>query len=102
MGVSQWHHSTYAAWCRNYGTHQTAKQSYRCWNEEILGPGSDQLSIRWDNILGWLEEKRDELDEELSDIFEHICDSIEGRSSTFQLASREGDKPKICLADYAC
>ncbi|GFG16305.1 hypothetical protein IFM61392_09436 [Aspergillus lentulus] len=72
-----WHHSTYAAWCRNYGTHQTAKQSYRCWNEEILGPGSDQLSIRWDTMLGWLEEKRDELDEEVSDIFEHICDSIE-------------------------
>ncbi|GFF64845.1 hypothetical protein IFM60648_01404 [Aspergillus lentulus] len=72
-----WHHSTYAAWCRNYGTHQTAKQSYRCWNEEILGPGSDQLSIRWDTMLGWLEEKRDELDEEVSDIFQHICDSIE-------------------------
>jgi hypothetical protein len=28
-------------------------------------------------MLGWLEEKRDELDEEVSDIFQHICDSIE-------------------------
>jgi hypothetical protein len=39
-------------------------------------------------MLGWLEEKRDELDEELSDMFQHVCDSIEGRSSTFQPASR--------------
>jgi hypothetical protein len=51
-------------------------------------------------MLGWLEEKRDELDEEVSDIFQHICDSIEGRSSTFQVASRKGDKLKFCVADY--
>ncbi|GIJ92098.1 hypothetical protein Asppvi_011073 [Aspergillus pseudoviridinutans] len=72
-----WHHSTYTAWCRNYGTHQTAKQDYRCWNEEILGHGSDQLSTRWDTMLGWLEEQRDDLDEELSSIFQHVCDLIE-------------------------
>ncbi|GFG18592.1 hypothetical protein IFM61606_00016 [Aspergillus udagawae] len=75
--ICQWHHSTYAAWCRKNGTHQTAKQEYRCWNEEILGQGSDQLSTRWDAMLGWLEEKRDELDEELSSMFQHVCDSIE-------------------------
>ncbi|KAF4273055.1 hypothetical protein CNMCM8812_008067 [Aspergillus fumigatus] len=72
-----WHQSTYAAWCRKNGTHKTAAQPYRCWNEEILGPGSDQLSIRWDTMLDWLDEKRDELDDELSGIFQHICNSIE-------------------------
>lgn len=96
-GSSQWHQSTYAAWCRKNGTHKTAAQPYRCWNEEILGPGSDQLSIRWDTMLDWLDEKRDELDDELSGIFQHICNSIEGMQSfcTVQPSSRKGDKPKI-------
>jgi hypothetical protein len=30
----QWHHLTYAAWCRHNGTHETQKQPYRCWNED--------------------------------------------------------------------
>lgn len=100
-GSSQWHQSTYGAWCRKNGTHQTAAQPYRCWNEEILGPGSDQLSIRWDTMLDWLDEKRDELDDELSGIFQHICNSIEGMQSfcTVQPSSRKGDKPKIWVAD---
>jgi hypothetical protein len=46
-------------------------------------------------MLGWLEEKRDELDEELSDMFQHVCDSIEGRSSTFQPASRTATDPSF-------
>ncbi|GIK05752.1 hypothetical protein Aspvir_009865 [Aspergillus viridinutans] len=71
-----WHHSTYAAWCRNYGTHQPAKQDYRCWNEEILGQGSDQLSTRWDTMLGWLEEKRDDLEEGLSKHHDIAPDSL--------------------------
>lgn len=28
-------------------------------------------------MLDWLDEKRDELDDELSGIFQHICNSIE-------------------------
>ncbi|KAL4923819.1 uncharacterized protein BDV17DRAFT_276077 [Aspergillus undulatus] len=72
-----WHHSTYAAWCRNNGTYQTKTKSYRCWNEEILGLGSTRLSAEWDTILDILEEQKDEIDEEISRLFQEICDSID-------------------------
>lgn len=69
---------TYAAFCRNYGTHETAKQPYRCWNEEILGSGIDQLSLAWDSVLNWLEEEGRELEDEISRIFQGVHDSIHG------------------------
>ncbi|CBF75962.1 uncharacterized protein ANIA_10424 [Aspergillus nidulans FGSC A4] len=74
---TKWHHSTYAAWCRNNGTYQTPKQAYRCWNEEVLGRGRTQLSAAWDTILDILEGEKDEIDEEVSRLFRGICDSID-------------------------
>ncbi|KAL4757106.1 uncharacterized protein BDW70DRAFT_143918 [Aspergillus foveolatus] len=74
---STWHHSTYAAWCRNNGTYQTPKQAYRCWNEEVLGRGRIQLSAAWDTILDILEGEKDEVAEEVSRLFQGICDSID-------------------------
>ncbi|GLB21784.1 hypothetical protein AtubIFM61612_002334 [Aspergillus tubingensis] len=76
-----WHHMTYAAFCRNYGTYETPKQPYRCWNEEILGPGNDQLSLAWDSVLNWLEEQGKKLKDELSRIFQGVYDSIHGTGS---------------------
>lgn len=70
---------TYAAFCRNYGTHETAKQPYRCWNKEILGPGINQLSLAWDTLLNWLEEHGKELEDELTRIFQGVHDSIRGK-----------------------
>ncbi|KAL4772902.1 hypothetical protein BDW60DRAFT_186096 [Aspergillus nidulans var. acristatus] len=72
-----WHHSTYAAWCRNNGTYETPKQPYRCWNEEVLGRASTQLSAAWETILDILEGEKNEIDEELSRLFQGICDSID-------------------------
>lgn len=69
---------TYAAFCRNYGTYETAKQPRRCWNEEILGSGIDQLSLAWDSVLNWLEEEGKKLEDEISRIFQGVHDSIDG------------------------
>ncbi|KAL3473665.1 hypothetical protein BJX99DRAFT_248747 [Aspergillus californicus] len=77
-----WHHATYAAWCRNYGTHKTGKQPYRCWNEEVLGDGITQLSDRWDTMLDFLEDTKDDLNEEVSNLFQGLCDSIEEQNDT--------------------
>ncbi|OJI89614.1 hypothetical protein ASPTUDRAFT_132870 [Aspergillus tubingensis CBS 134.48] len=73
---ANWHHMTYAAFCRNYGTYETAKQPRRCWNEEILGSGIDQLSLAWDSVLNWLEEEGKKLEDEISRIFQGVHDSI--------------------------
>ncbi|KAI9042030.1 uncharacterized protein KD926_006154 [Aspergillus affinis] len=72
-----WHHMTYAAWCRNYGTYQTRTQPYRCWNEEILGRGITQLSNKWDVMLDFLDDKKDDLSEDVSNLFQGICDTVE-------------------------
>ncbi|KAL2828351.1 hypothetical protein BJY01DRAFT_228475 [Aspergillus pseudoustus] len=72
-----WHHATYAAWCRHNGTHETQKQSYRCWNEEILGHAVTQLSNNWDAMLDFVEDKKDNLSQEILDLFQGLCDSIE-------------------------
>ncbi|PYH72821.1 uncharacterized protein BO88DRAFT_358796 [Aspergillus vadensis CBS 113365] len=76
FGYLQWHHMTYAAFCRNYGTYETAKQPYRCWNEEILGSGIDQLSLAWDSVLNWLGEEGKKIEDEISRIFQGVHDSI--------------------------
>jgi hypothetical protein len=40
--------ATYAAFCRNYGTHSTSGAGgYRCWNEEALKPMNDHLAEPW-------------------------------------------------------
>ncbi|KAL2786690.1 hypothetical protein BJX66DRAFT_328406 [Aspergillus keveii] len=72
-----WNHATYAAWCRNNGTHRTKNQPYRCWNEEILGLAITQLSSTWDAMLDVLEEKKDNLKQEILDLFQDLCDTIE-------------------------
>ncbi|GKZ47440.1 hypothetical protein AbraIFM66951_010806 [Aspergillus brasiliensis] len=71
-----WHHSTYAAFCRNHGTYATPKQPYRCWNEEILGPGIEQLSRAWETMLDWLQEHGKNLEDELTSVFQGLHDSI--------------------------
>ncbi|KAL4870412.1 hypothetical protein BDV12DRAFT_207717 [Aspergillus spectabilis] len=109
-----WHHMTYAAWCRNYGTHQTGKQPYRCWNEEILGQGITQLSNRWDTMLDYLEDKKDDLNEKVSNLFQGLCDSIEEhndiapdtlRSLTLNMTTRQRciiHTIHECLDDLIC
>ncbi|RAK74660.1 uncharacterized protein BO72DRAFT_488077 [Aspergillus fijiensis CBS 313.89] len=71
-----WHHMTYAAFCRNYGSHQTGKQPYRCWNEEILGSARDWLILAWDVVLSQLEGHAEGFEKGLSRLFREVCESI--------------------------
>ncbi|KAL2145862.1 hypothetical protein VTI28DRAFT_5944 [Corynascus sepedonium] len=47
---SSWHHSTYAAFCRQYGTYTTAAVGYHCWNEEAMKIMNGDLAHPWDNL----------------------------------------------------
>ncbi|KAI1326118.1 hypothetical protein F5Y16DRAFT_375824 [Xylariaceae sp. FL0255] len=44
---SCWHHSSYAAFCRNYGDHTTPKQGSRNWNGEMIQKMASDLNIPW-------------------------------------------------------
>ncbi|PLN80725.1 hypothetical protein BDW42DRAFT_170368 [Aspergillus taichungensis] len=50
-----WHHMTYAAWCRNYGTYRTKAQAHCCWNDALIQKPRDCLSPVWDQIIDYLE-----------------------------------------------
>lgn len=72
---------TYAAFCRNYGSHQTGKQPYRCWNEEILGSARDWLILAWDVVLSQLEGHAEGFEKGLSRLFREVCESIASKQS---------------------
>ncbi|KUL85849.1 hypothetical protein ZTR_07402 [Talaromyces verruculosus] len=42
------HHSTYAAFCRNYGDYISGSVGYRCWNEEAISSMKNDISGLWD------------------------------------------------------
>ncbi|KAK4249146.1 hypothetical protein C7999DRAFT_39705 [Corynascus novoguineensis] len=42
--------TTYAAFCRQYGTYTTAAVGYHCWNEEAMKTMNGDLAHPWDNL----------------------------------------------------
>lgn len=55
LTTSQWHHSSYKAFCSNYGEHSTAKMGYHCWNEEAMEGMKGDMSAVWDSFAVDLE-----------------------------------------------
>lgn len=76
----QWHHSTYAAFCRHYGTHKTANQLYRCWNDEILQEAREELQPKWDGIVDWIQEQTAVLREATANAFQSVCKLLHGET----------------------
>ncbi|KAL4891702.1 hypothetical protein BDV59DRAFT_181582 [Aspergillus ambiguus] len=72
-----WNHNTYAAWCRNYGTHQTGQKSYCCWNDEIVQRAREVLGPRWDEIIVWLESRIDTLTADTAAVFSGMHRELE-------------------------
>ncbi|KAB8261079.1 hypothetical protein BDV32DRAFT_137730 [Aspergillus pseudonomiae] len=72
-----WHHMTYSAFCRNYGTHSTKAANYRCWNEELLEGMRFYLKERWESIQGWVSIQKLTLGEAVRRAFEENKAQIE-------------------------
>jgi DNA-binding transcriptional regulator PaaX len=75
----QMFHSTYAAFCRKYGTHQPKDQVTRYWNEEILQDANDELVASWSALKTWLNEQKNAAEALVVQIFNPICVTLEGR-----------------------
>ncbi|KAF1809509.1 hypothetical protein P152DRAFT_441705 [Eremomyces bilateralis CBS 781.70] len=54
---NEWHHSTYAAFCRNYGDHSTEKVGSRCWNDEAMQAMVTTMAEHWDRLCQGLEDQ---------------------------------------------
>lgn len=51
LTISQWHHSSYKAFCSNYGEHATNAMGYHCWNEEAIKGMKGDMSAVWDSLM---------------------------------------------------
>ncbi|KAH8760482.1 hypothetical protein F5883DRAFT_563809 [Diaporthe sp. PMI_573] len=48
---NEWHHSSYAAWLRARGEHQTDKRGKRNWNMEVIENMVADMKSPWDNLI---------------------------------------------------
>ncbi|GAB1193803.1 hypothetical protein APSETT444_003033 [Aspergillus pseudonomiae] len=73
----EWHHMTYSAFCRKYGTHSTDAVKYRSWNEELLEGMQTDLEERWESIERWVYMQKSTLGEAVRRTFEENKAQIE-------------------------
>lgn len=78
-----WHHSSYAAWCRNYGTHYTKACRHRCWNSEAVAEMKNGSSNMWDVFIAAAETYNDELKASIRNRFLLAMNEVRN-SVTFQ------------------
>ncbi|RSM00468.1 hypothetical protein CDV31_011793 [Fusarium ambrosium] len=56
-----WHHSTYSAFCRNYGAHCTDAAGWHNWNEEIIEGMVQGLKDPWKDLCNSLQQRQTNL-----------------------------------------
>ncbi|RSL47210.1 hypothetical protein CEP54_013522 [Fusarium duplospermum] len=56
-----WHHSTYSAFCRQYGAHCTDAAGWHNWNEEIIEGMVQDLKDPWQDLCNSLQERQTNL-----------------------------------------
>ncbi|KAI0540336.1 hypothetical protein GGR58DRAFT_460959 [Xylaria digitata] len=72
-----WHHSSYAAFCRSYGTHCTAAIGRRSWNEEMIEKMADDLSLPWEQLRTTLDQQGEDITEFIDDVFEEADEFLD-------------------------
>ncbi|KAJ5263281.1 hypothetical protein N7478_010886 [Penicillium angulare] len=72
-----WHHSTYAAYCRQSGTYSTKAQRDRSWNDELISRPRSQLIPQWNMIKDWLQSQSDNSEDTIEEIFQRLSNLLE-------------------------
>jgi hypothetical protein len=70
------HHSSYLAWVRNEGTHQTKTVRFKCWNTELVASLNHVLTPYWVS-----------LDSEAETDLYAVSDQMQGRLEMFRKAA---------------
>lgn len=68
--------ATYAAFCRNFGTHSTKVVGYRNWNEEALKAMSEDLEEPWDNLQNGLRTEMQKMEESVNAVFKSTMECL--------------------------
>ncbi|KAI0803895.1 hypothetical protein GGR55DRAFT_699812 [Xylaria sp. FL0064] len=78
-----WHHASYAAFCRNYGTHCTRTVGWRNWNEEMIGQMTNDLNPTWEQLQIGLDRQGEEIVEFINNVFEEAEEFLDDELSDF-------------------
>jgi len=70
--TSQWHHSTYSAFCRHNGTCEGSSVGYHSWNEDLVEQARGQLAPQFGTIRQWLESQVVSLTNTASILFQRV------------------------------
>lgn len=84
LGISltrllQWHARTLNAFCRHDGAWETAKQSFRNWNTEMLQPVVRDLTVAWGGFDKALIDCKEKCVAALIDLLENIRTDLNGK-----------------------
>ncbi|KAF2740486.1 hypothetical protein EJ04DRAFT_559010 [Polyplosphaeria fusca] len=102
MARNGYHHSSYSAFCRNFGTHWTKAIGHACWNEEAVASMKTDLSDRWDDFSGDAELYLDGVTERVKDVFDGMLEATTGASNArhaLQILARNLRRRKAILTD---
>jgi hypothetical protein len=69
---AQWHHASYSAFCRNFGTHNTQIVGHRCWNQEAIAKMKRSLDDRWVEFVRDVQVDFDDIKQFIASIFKRM------------------------------
>ncbi|KAI3335499.1 hypothetical protein F4824DRAFT_158970 [Ustulina deusta] len=99
-----WHHSSYGAFCRNYGTHCTGKIGPRNWNEEMIEEMVNDLSPLWEQLQVSLDQRGEDITEFIDNAFDEADEFLgtelnEFPATALPIASTILSKKRVLEAD---
>ncbi|KAJ5719982.1 hypothetical protein N7493_006860 [Penicillium malachiteum] len=84
---AQWHHSTYAAFCRAKGTYTIkSKKEDHCWNSELIRGPQKKLKPTLKEITSWLNGRKKILNREISEVLEQACTTLQSHKEDAPVA----------------
>ncbi|KAK0707804.1 hypothetical protein B0H67DRAFT_647946 [Lasiosphaeris hirsuta] len=99
-----WAHTTYAAFCRNYGEHHTQKAGPRCWNEEAMKVMIHELEEPWNEFLLAVGHHMKTLKQAIEDSFDdaiiNLDDALENKlDCLLPLLQRLGSQQRLLVGE---
>ncbi|KAG5797244.1 hypothetical protein H9Q69_003713 [Fusarium xylarioides] len=92
-----WHHSSYSAFCRNYGDYCTPAIGSRNWNEEAMDDMVTDLEGPWEGMCGALQERQSSMLENADEFADMAIEELEEHDSVDSLTRALENRQSIFL-----
>ncbi|KAK0644136.1 hypothetical protein B0T16DRAFT_438330 [Cercophora newfieldiana] len=76
---SSWYHSTYAAFCRQYGNYSTGAAGHHDWNSEAMATMSGELTVPWHALCVALQSRLNAVLTSISTALDTAYDHLEAK-----------------------